>query len=529
MKKLLLLFVGALSVSSIYAQDINDALLYGGGEIQGTARYRALSGAFGALGGDLSAVSVNPAGSAIFTSSFASLSLSNEDKNNNTSYFNGRASSSNSDTSINQAGAVFVLKNTDINSSWKKFTLSIVYDNTKNYDDDWFAQGTNGTIQNNGNSIADYFINNAQGNELFIFAPSDLELSQYFNINETTIANNESLYYDLAYQFLGETEGTQQQQNFLGYYSYILDPSTTDTDNSNYTSNIAAGTFKQEYNYAATGYNGKVAFNIGAQYDDNLYLGLNLNSHFINYERSTFLYEENSNVGSLVNQVGFENTILTTGTGFSFQLGSIFKVTDEFRIGLSYDSPTWLTIREETTQYIETVRNENGANIPQIVDPQIINIFPQYRLQTPGKVTGSIAYIFGKQGLISFDYSRKDYSKTKFKPTSDLYFASQNKIMDNRLTTASTFRVGGEFKVKQLSFRGGYRFEESPYKDGVTVGDLNGYSLGLGYNFGNTKLDLTFDQSEQASNYQLYNTGLTDATRIDAKNSNITLSLGFNL
>lgn len=505
MKKLLLLFVGALSVSSIYAQDINDALLYRGGEIQGTARYRALSGAFGALGGDLSAVSVNPAGSAIFTSSFASLSLSNEDKNNKTSYFNGRASSSNSDTSINQAGAVFVLKNTDNNSLWKKFTLSIAYDNTKNYDDDWFAVGKN------TNSIDSYFLTSAQG----------------LRLDEISALPGEST--SQAYAEIGSAYGYAYQQAFLGYDSYILEPETIDDDNTGYSSNIAAGTFNQEYNYAATGYNGKVAFNIGAQYDDNLYLGLNLNSHFLNYERSTFLYEENSNVGSLVNQVGFENNIITTGTGFSFQLGSIFKVTDEFRIGLSYDSPTWLTIREETTQYIETVRNENGANILQIVDPQIINIFPQYRLQTPGKLTGSIAYIFGKQGLISFDYSRKDYSKTKFKPTSDLYFASQNKIMNNRLTTASTFRVGGEFKVKQLSFRGGYRFEESPYKDGVTVGDLNGYSLGLGYNFGNTKLDLTFDQSEQASNYQLYNTGLTDATRIDAKNSNITLSLGFNL
>ncbi|WAC01767.1 hypothetical protein N7U66_18025 [Lacinutrix neustonica] len=136
------------------------------------------------------------------------------------------------------------------------------------------------------------------------------------------------------------------------------------------------GTFDQEYSYAATGYNGKVAFNIGAQYGEKAYFGLNLNSHFLNYERSTFLYERNNNATSIVNQVGFENNISTIGSGFSFQLGSIFKLSDALRVGLTYDSPTWMTIQEETTQYIETVRTEAGENIRQIVNPQVVNVFP---------------------------------------------------------------------------------------------------------------------------------------------------------
>jgi long-subunit fatty acid transport protein len=101
--------------------------------------------------------------------------------------------------------------------------------------------------------------------------------------------------------------------------------------------------------------------------------------------------------------------------------------------------------------------------------------------------------------------------------------------MNNDLTAASTYRFGGEYRVKQFSFRGGYRFEESPYKDGVTIGDLTGYSFGLGINFGNTKLDITYDQAQRSSQNKLYNIGLTDAAMVDTKNSNITLSLGFNL
>ena len=52
---------------SLFAQGFYDALRYSTDEIQGTARFRGMSGAFGALGGDMSAVSLNPAGSAVFT------------------------------------------------------------------------------------------------------------------------------------------------------------------------------------------------------------------------------------------------------------------------------------------------------------------------------------------------------------------------------------------------------------------------------------------------------------------------------
>jgi len=492
-------------MTTLNAQDINDALRYSNGEIIGSARYRALSGAFGALGGDISAISANPAGSAVFASSFASVSLASKNTDNETFYFGGRNASSDSDISLNQAGGVFVFKSRNESSPWKKFALSIAYDNTKNYDDNWISRGNNTT------SIDRYFLNNAQG----------IRLDQISAFEGETTAD--------AYAEIGNIYGYNNQQAFLGYDSFILEPDTFDDENTSYTSNIGTGLFDQEYSYAATGYNGKIAFNIGAQHGENTYFGLNLNSHFSNYERTTFLYEQNDNASSIVNEVGFENNIVTTGSGFSFQLGSIFKLSDELRVGLTYDSPTWMTIEEETTQYIETVRVDAGENVLQIVDPQIVNIFPSYTLQTPSKITGSIAYIFGSNGLISLDYSRKDYSNTKFKPKSDAYFAEQNSIISSELTAASTYKIGGEYKHERFSFRGGYRFEESPYKNGITVGDLNGYSLGLGYNFGKTKLDLTYDQFKQTNDYQLYNTGLTDAATIDAVNSNITLTLGFRL
>jgi len=492
-------------MSNLFAQDISDAVRYSQDEIQGSARFRALSGAFGALGGEMSSISLNPAGSAIFNRSRASFSLSNLRTNNDVTFFEGRSSSEESKFDLNQAGAVFVFREANENSNWKKLSLGVSYDKTGNYQDNWFAQGTN------TNSIDSYFLNFAQG----------------LRLDEISAFDDETL--EQAYGNIGEIYGFANQQAFLGFESFILEPNQDTDENTLYTSNLGDGTFNQAYQKFETGYNGKFTFNLGTQYGENLYLGLNLNGHFINYERFTRLSESNTNEESLIRNVGFENTLFTTGNGFSFQLGAIYKLTNDFRAGFTYQSPTWFTITDDSRQSISSaiITEQGTENI--LIDPNVVNIFPDYRLQTPGKITGSLAYVFGSKGLLSFDYSRKDYSEIEFRPTSDSFFSTQNETMSQILKAANTYRVGGEYRIKNVSLRGGYRFEESPYVDDNFFGDLTGYSAGIGIDFGGTRLDLTYDRWERTVNNQLYSVGLTEAATVDADNSNFTLSLAFNL
>lgn len=508
MKKLLMLSIGLISTSYILAQDITDAVRYSMDEIQGTARFRAMGGAFGALGGDLSSININPAGSAIFNNSSASLSLGLNNNDNNVSYINGLNSSSNSNLDLNQLGATFVFRNTNVNSPWKKFTLSAAYDRAANFDDEWVASGTN------TNSIDSYFLSITNNSEI-PFGVLKLQPNEFL----------EEAYADIGTL----NNGYAIQQAFLGYWSGIIDPENldddTNNDETNYVSNIASGSFNQEHLYSATGYNGKFAFNFATDYDDKFFFGLNLNTHFINYEKFTRLNETNSNNGSVVNNLTFENLLTTNGSGFSFQFGAIAKLTSELRAGVSYNSPTWYRISEELVQGIDS--NNADPDIGFISD--VVNIYPEYKFQTPGKITGSLAYVFGRKGLLSFDYTVKDYSSTKFRPTTDISFSNLNTDIGDALTTASTYRIGGEYRYKQLSFRGGYRFEESPYKDNTAYGDLTGYSLGLGYSFGDLNLDLAFSQAERDMNYQLYTIGLTDSARIESKFTDVTLSLAFKI
>ena len=87
MKKNILFIILGFCTSFIYSQDISDALRFSQDNLVGTARFSAMSGAFGALGGDFSSINVNPAGSAIFLNNQVALTLSTYNVKNKSNYF----------------------------------------------------------------------------------------------------------------------------------------------------------------------------------------------------------------------------------------------------------------------------------------------------------------------------------------------------------------------------------------------------------------------------------------------------------
>jgi len=500
MKKYIFLFAG-FTFSVAQSQEIIDAIRYSQDNLSGTARFRAMSGAFGALGGDLSSINVNPAGSAVFSNNQITVTLSNFSTKNNSNYFGTSTSATDNSFDMNQTGGVFVFKNQKPNSNWKKISFSINYENTNNFDNSVFSTGVNPT-----NSVAKYFLSYANGVPLNV-----LDNSNY-----------------------GELDNGAQQA-YLGYQSYVINPvDDTNPNNSQYVSNVTpGGNYYQENEIYSDGYNGKLSFNIATSYKDKLYIGINLNSHFTDFYRTTSFYERNNNPLSLdytVKNLRFDNDLYTYGTGFSFQIGGIAKVTNEIRLGLAYESPTWYNLSDEFSQQIVAVSASIGGELPaDVVNPQLINYYAPYQLQTPSKFTGSFAYVFGKTGLISIDYAIKEYGSTKFQPENDVYYRGLNSKMNNILNTSGELRIGAEYKIKEWSLRGGYRFEESPYKNSATVGDLNSFSGGLGYNFGVFKLDLAYAYADRNSQQGFFTQGFTDGAKINTKNNTVSMTLLFEL
>jgi long-subunit fatty acid transport protein len=139
-----------------------------------------------------------------------------------------------------------------------------------------------------------------------------------------------------------------------------------------------------------------------------------------------------------------------------------------------------------------------------------------------------LAYVFGKNGLISVDYSIKDYNNAKFKPN-DSFFKPLNTVVGNQLHAAGELRIGGEYRIKEWSLRGGYRYEQSPYKDKKVMGDLTGFSTGFGYNFGTTRLDLSYAYAQRKSQEAFFTQGFTAAPKMKTENNNFALTLVFEL
>ena len=72
-----------------------------------------------------------------------------------------------------------------------------------------------------------------------------------------------------------------------------------------------------------------------------------------------------------------------------------------------------------------------------------------------------------------------------------------------------------------------YRFESSPYEDNDLIGDLNGFSGGIGYSFGGSRLDLAFSRTEQDVNAFFFDSGINSAAMVNRINTNISLGYTF--
>lgn len=498
MKKILSIIIAGLSFSAIYAQETtpDDALRYGVENLTGSARFRGMSGAFGAVGGDLSAINQNPAGSIFFANNFATFTGSLYNSKNISRYFGTTGKENDSSVDLNQAGVVFVFKDNNPQNNWQKFTIALNYENNNNFNNSIYSAGTNPY-----NSIDKYFLRFANG------------LPQEGGITLETL--DQAYFGDLNFI---------DQQALLGYNAYLFNPVSNTNANSVYVTNVPTTNNFQQQNYTiSTGYDGKFTANFATSFKDRLFLGINLNYHYTDIIKTTSVYESYNNPNpATLQSVQFDTETHTFGNGFGFNLGAIVKATESLRVGVAYQSPTWYRLSDEQRQAV--VATNNGST--SIYNPGITMVYDSYTIQTPGKWTGSAAYVFGKKGLLSVDVSTKDYSSSKFRPQQD--YAGINSYMSTVLDNAIEVRLGGEYKYKAYSFRGGYHFDQSPYKVDQAFGDLTGYSGGLGYTFGDSRIDLAYSYDHRNFNYTFLSSGLTDPARVSRYNNTITVSYSIN-
>jgi len=446
MKKIFLIAILAIA-STTNAQTLgyNDiGVLFSKEKINGTARFNAMSGAFGALGGDISAMEVNPAGAAVFMNSEFTTTLSLQKIKTAASYYGNTMSSENDITDITQTGGVFVFNTNGRNSNSSKVAFGFNYSIANDFENFWTAQG---------------------------------------NSNYPTWIEDEN---DENIQYLNST----------GQYFENL----------------------------TNGKNSKYSFTLASEVNSNFYVGASINSFNIENFQKALLEEYNDDGNGNNLDASLIQELFTYGDGLSFSLGFISKPDDNIRLGLSYQSPVWYSLNEDYLDYDIEVYLSNTDQL--ITDYSGYNTY-NYKLKTADKFTGSFAYIFESQGLISVDYSYKNYGNIKL---SNGNFTDENQSFKNDLKSVGELRLGTEWRFDNISVRGGYHIEKSPYKDAISSDDVKGYSLGVGYKFRGVKLDFSYQNSSNTAPYSFYpQYNQVDAAELDYNYDNFALTLVLNI
>jgi hypothetical protein len=133
-------------VLSSYSQSLGYqdlAVLFSQDDANGTARFTSMSGAFGALGGDLSVMNINPAGLAIYNNSSFAGSFNSRTTAITASYYGASRKNQDQFLNLSQAGAVLVFDSA-YESNWNKFAIGFNYRVNKDFTNGFDARGNSG-------------------------------------------------------------------------------------------------------------------------------------------------------------------------------------------------------------------------------------------------------------------------------------------------------------------------------------------------------------------------------------------------
>ena len=467
-----------LSVSFFYnsnAQTEIDALRYSQADIVGTARFSAMAGAYGALGGDFTTLSYNPAGIGFYQ--FSELTFTPSIGNVvATTYFGGRKNEDEKFHS-NFSNFGYVVSSPKSSKEWKRINLAFGYNRTANYKKRAYISG-----ENNSTSMIDNFVSNAQGNTID-------------NLNSFT--------------------------ELLAWNTYLFDPLDT-IDNGNYISNLNSSLRKkQEKAINSSGSLGEYVLSVGTSYEDIIYFGATIGMPSIDYyEKSNYTESEFNDTAAHLQSFEYDEELTTTGKGFNLKIGVITRINNWIKVGGALHSPTVYDMEDTYSNAITVVWNDT---LGTKYDSSPFGYF-NYELKTPWKAIGSVAINIKKQGLISADIEIVDYASTKF--NSDSYkFSDENEVINSLYTKATNIRFGGEMKYKPFRIRAGYALYGSPYKVNSEFSNKS-FSFGLGVDKGSFIADFAYVVSEGSDEHFMYSSYLVDATTITSTKHNFLVTIG---
>ena len=465
MKKYLLIIASCLASVVALGQSMYDAIAYGENNYYGTARSIALGNAVTALGGDLGAVSINPAAAAVANySQFVitpGVSISSSSSSYAAEYGAGQYQGP-----YNSNRGRFILPNVGMNVNFylpdgffKTMSFAVVCNTTQQHLFFSEAAGTNNSTSMSG-AMA-YSANfNADG------AGHMMEPDVFKSYG------NEGAYTNTVY---GWNELCAYQGNMISY----------DSKHKGYWGVAEAfdgsllGPLRQTSQRQRTGTKNDLVASFAFNHEDNFYLGFSLGIPFQRYAYSEIFREtpeDNRQFPITFNTDKGEVTTCYTGSVYDYEyaanvdgiygkVGFIWLPVTGLRVGASFQTPTAMTISETyrtaiTSSFEDNRLSSTGASPCGEY---------RYRMVSPYRASLGLATTFGTAGLLSVDYEITDFSIMSYKEMGyngsllNGTFAVVNNVMRNFCGLAHQLRAGAEFNLGPcFAVRLGYTLKTSP-------------------------------------------------------------------
>ena len=438
MRKGGLLLISLVFVYAGYTQNEFDALRYSSHDFYGDARFNAMGGSFGALGANMSSLSINPGGIGVYKSSDFSFTPAfhynfTESKTPRASDFDGKLN-------FHFSNIGFV-GNFRASGSWESVSFAIGYNRTANYSSRISIKSTT------DDSFLDTYVD---------------ELNATGGIIEDEIAD--------AFPFSAN----------LGYQAYLVNPLTNDSLRYDHVLENSKN-ITQITNYQTKGGSGEMYFAFGGNYSDRLYLGALLGIPTIRYVYDRTYSETTESTDTMNTSFTVNDYVKTSGAGVNLKLGLIYKIVDWFRVGAAFHTPTVyaLTDNYETTLNAQL---KDGSTY-EIASPY--GSF-DYFVTTPYRFVSSASFIIGQHGVINGDYEIVDYSSAYLREdktfgSSGADFSTENQNIRNNFELTQNIRIGTEWRLDPFRIRAGYRYLGNPISSRFsTNNNANVYSLGFG-------------------------------------------------
>ena len=462
-------------------------------EIHGTARIQGIGGTNTALGGDISAISGNPAGLGFYNSSEFSVSPGYLLINNTSGYLGSSLKDEYSNFYLANGGAV-IHKSSQRSKGFKGGSFGIGTSRIANFQNHISYQGSN-TVED----FIDYAVVEANDQGLDAYDNPELLPELPFLAFQTTLIDR---FFDV------NTPGDTTLFYDRNIYD-IFDPNQIAFPSDEFP------TLQQEV-ITTKGGHYQTNFSYGANFADRFYIGaaLGINTLRLDQER---IYRESPTDADLTELTLIDDRQLE-GTGINGTLGIIIRPVNVFTLGVSYTSPTFYEMRDESYLFMSADFNTG------ILSDEVIFLPLRYNLRTPGRLNGGAALFLDKLGFISADVEWVDYGSAEL--TSDEFDFSDTNQEVNTYGSVLNYRVGAELRIKVLRLRAGYSFQEDPLEsaDGI---DRSRESLtaGLGLRFKKFFVDASYVRSN-------YNTSVSPYPRastalIENISENAVLTLGF--